>query len=66
MAKDYEVEIDIAIARIRDALLSDPTFISVLERKLRADGAKWARSVPGSSGAGPRNPNASQINPKPS
>jgi len=63
MAKDYEIEVDIAISRIADALLSNPSFLSRLEKKLRQDGAKWARNVPGTNGTPPRNTNTSPINP---
>lgn len=64
MATDYEVEVEVAVAKIRDALLRDPTFLAELSKKLRTEGFKTGRANPGANGGNPRNPNAPTINPK--
>jgi hypothetical protein len=61
--KDYEIEVDVAIARIADALLSDRNFIASLADKLRSQGFKTSRNTPGQSGSSTRNPNSPRINP---
>lgn len=63
MPKDYEVEIDVAIARIRDALLADPAFVNRLYEVLRAKGFKTTRATPGADGSSTRNPNSARVNP---
>lgn len=63
MATDYEVEVEIAIARVRDALLNDPKFIAKLAEQLRTAGFKTSRGNPGANGSSTRNPNSSRVNP---
>ena len=62
MPKDYEIEVEIAIARIREALLNDRTFVQAIADKVRANHLATNRSVPGVNGTNPRNTNSSNIN----
>jgi hypothetical protein len=45
MPQDYEIQIDIAISKIRDALLNDPTFIQQVTDLSRTTALRAARST---------------------
>lgn len=62
MAQDYEIEIEIAIAKVRDALLNDARFVRDLADKVRQVHLATNRSTPGVNGGNPRNPNSSNVN----
>ena len=62
MAKDYEIEIEVAIAKIRDALLNYRAFVQAIADKVRQVHLATNRTVPGINGGNPRNPNSSNVN----
>jgi len=62
MATDYEISVEIAIAKVRDALLNDPKFIQKIADAVRANHLATNRRTPGAHGGNPRNPNSSNVN----
>lgn len=62
MAKDYEIDVEIAIAKVRDALLNDPKFVQKIADAVRANHLATNRRTPGANGGNPRNPNSSNVN----
>ena len=62
MATDYEISVEIAIAKVRDALLNDPKFVQAIADKVRQVHSQTNRRTPGVTGGNPRNPNTSNVN----